>query len=389
MNERDFLGEEASRQLRLNTPAGGWFPALRNLSWIIGEYDLPYIDLFFSPHLEAVRIYTPGSWNLSGFPYDILPALTSAISTIPTSALRSLSIGPGPPNASLRATPWAHFRDSLSSVVLRCGPSLVNLSSPIPLSDVAVDHLIRLPHLHTLTVDGSPPSCSTSLSPFVFPPLVNLTLGEASVHGWLSLIQSVEARASATQGVEPLSRIRESLALLNLEFPPTVPVNISSTSPIQNFRNLAFLYANIPCDEGGCIFKLDNDNATELAMALPQLEYLFLGSPCSENSCATTVACLLQISVHCPHLYSLGIHFNTTDIVGDLKSISVDPRFRELRSLPRCPLSYLKVRELPLVLDESDFDAVADGMKGIFPNLKGFETKISTWCELSKKFRGG
>ena len=150
------------------------------------------------------------------------------------------------------------------------------------------------------------------------------------------------------------------------------------------FRNLVNLDVGGECRDRQCTFELNNNNVTELAMALPQLESLILGYPCDKNTCVTTVACLLQISVHCINLQWLVIHFNSTNIVGDLKNISADPLFQELRSLPRCRLWYLGVFNIPLVLDETDFETVVDGMRGIFPYLRGFTGSIR-WGKLSKK----
>ena len=149
------------------------------------------------------------------------------------------------------------------------------------------------------------------------------------------------------------------------------------------FRNLAHLNIHAFCYEGQCIFKLKNDDVAELAMALPQLEHLHLGFPCQENTCATTAACLLQLSVHCLKLGHLSIHFNTTNIVDDFKNILVDPQFRELRSLPKCRVSCLDVEDILLTLNTSDAKTVVDGMRGIFPNLLDFGV-MSIWREISK-----
>ena len=175
---------------------------------------------------------------------------------------------------------------------------------------------------------------------------------------------------SSTQGTTPLSRVRESLESLNVGDFPDPTIDVSFASVIQTFRNLLHLNVMVNCRDGQCIFKLNNDNVAELAMALPRLDSLLLGYPCDENTCATTVACLLPISVHCARLQSLGIHFNTTNIVDDLKDISEDPRFQELRSLQKCTLSCLDVHEMSLTFDDSEFETVARGMVDIFPNLE-------------------
>jgi len=364
------LGDGMFRQLRLNSPATGrWFPALREISWCITKYNSPYADLFFSPDLENVSIHILPSWIYAENPRDIIPTVIPIISAVPGPTLQSLVISvdrdPG--------VPWGCSRESLSSVVLCCGPSLTEFTSPIPLSDAAVDHLIHLPHLHIWRVENPPPSYYASSLPLVFPPLTDLSLGKGACE-WLSLFRRLEDLASPTRGVTSLFRLKESLEALSIQSLPGPITDFSLASPIQMFRNLGRLDVDVSCHdedgEGQCIFKLNDDNVTKLAMALPQLGYLILGHPCFENTCATTVACLLSISVYCVKLDTLEIHFNTENIVDDLKNISEDPKFRELRSLPKCPLSFLDVSPTPLDIDEYGYKTVADGMIDIFPSLK-------------------
>jgi len=284
---------------------------------------------------------------------------------LPTDSLQSLTISP--------LMPWADLEDSISSVVLRCGPSLMEFVPPIPLSDAAINHLLHLPHLHTWHIEGPPPSYSPLSLPPVFPPLTEFTLGGDATRGWFSLFERLERSASATQGMAPLSKVKESLESLDIENLPGSIIDASFTSTIQIFWNLVHLGVEGPCHDGRnngqCTFKLNNDNVTDLAVALPRLEYLLLGHPCFEKVCATTVACLLPMSVHCTKLQEVEIHFNTTNIVEDFKNILADPQFQELHSLPKCTLSCLNVAQTPLTLDEPGFEIVANGIVDIFPGL--------------------
>ena len=375
VDNRVSLGKETFEKLRLNSPPGGWFPTLQDLSWIITESNLPYADLFFSPHLKRISIRV--AWLSNGVPLGILTALVSAISTLSTSSLERISVG-----ADHRTMPWEHFKDSFSSIVLRCGQSFTEYETPVPLSNAALDHLIQLPHLRTWRIHGPPPDYLASSLPLVFPPLRELTLGEGAARGWFPLLGRLADGASTTQGVIPLFKVKESLKILNIDDIFGVDIDASFVSTIQCFRNLVNLNIDVPChDEDGngqCAFKLNNDNVTELAMALTQLESLLLGHACFENTCLTTVACLLPISVHCNRLEKLEIHFNITNIVDNFKNILEDPRFQQLRSLPRCPLRRLDVYQIPLDLDEWDFETVVNGMTDIFPSL--------TRCEGSNKF---
>ena len=374
--------------LRRNLPPGGWFPALQDLYWDTTESNVPHADMLFSPSLKKIEIHAALKWSRLGVPPGILPRLASTISALPTSSLERIEIGGGD-----RTIPWVYLKDSMSSIVLRCGASFTEYDSPVPLSDAAANHLIQLPHLHTLCIHGPPPSYSTASLPLVFPPLKELTLKDGAARGWISLLARLEDHASITQAATPLSNVRESLKSLRISGPSGIVIDASFVSPIQSFRNLVTLAIRVDCydyeedDEGQCAFKLNNDNVIELATALTQLESLFLGNVCSENTCSTTVTCLLPISVHCVKLENLEVHFNTTNIVNDFKDILEDPQFQHLRSLPRCPLDCLYLSRTPLALDEPGFETVAKGMIDIFPSLVGFEGEVTgpAWGELSDR----
>jgi len=375
--------EATFNKLRVNSPPGGWFPALQDLYWCISESNLLCADLFFSPHLKRIRIRVSWPWNNTAPPLGAPSTLASIISALPTSSLERISV-----YTDHQTMLWAHLKDSFSSTILRCGPSFTECDSPVPLSDAALDHLIHLPRLHTWYIHGSPPTYSTSL-PLVFPPLRELTLKKGAACGWLPLLRRLEGGASTAQCVTPLSKAKESLKFLRVEDMTGINIDPYFVSTIRCFWNLVRLDVKDCChrehDNSQCNFKLNDNNITELTMALTQLESLVLGYPCSKNICLTTIACLLPISVHCSKLEKLEIHFNTTNIVNDFKNILEDPRFQRLRSLPKCPLAYLDVYRIPLSLDEPGFEIVAKGMTDIFPSLIDCDGIEESWSELSGK----
>lgn len=383
LDERLFLEEATLSKLRLNSPPGGWFPALHKLRWTIAEPNLPFADLFFSPRLRKVFISTTLVVGAE-VPRDIRPAVASAISTLPTSTLRSLLV-----DFRYLKGPWAPFRDSFSSIVLRCGPSLTKFASPIPLSEAAINHLIHLPHLRSWRIDDPPPNYSTLPLPLGFPPLTEFKHGGDAARGWISLFGRLATGVSHAQGMTPLFKTRESMKCLSIINYPSPVIDASFVSPIRIFRNLGHLNVVGRCSyediDGQCVFKLNNDDVVKLAMALSQLEFLRLGHPCSKNTCATTAACLLPISVYCVELEMLEIHINTVDIVGDLKGISEDPHFQELRSLPRSKLSRFEPRLTPLSLDEHGFETVVNGMIDLFPSLEWCEGYGGVWDEVSER----
>ena len=211
MEEWTSLERETFNKFRINSPSGGWFPALRDLSWCLTETNLPYIDLFFSPCLKSFSFHQELSWSNTS-PPNVRPILASALLALPTSGLERISGQIGHPRG--------YFKDSFSSVVLGCGPSFTEYDSPIPLSDVAINHLIQLPHLHTLSIYDPPPDYSTTSLPLVFPPLKKLTLGDTAARGWLSLLRRLEdgTSTSSAQGRTPLFKAKESLKVLNVRY---------------------------------------------------------------------------------------------------------------------------------------------------------------------------
>lgn len=373
---------ETFHKLLANSPAGGWFPALQHLAWFIPETNSAHTDLFFSPPPKRISISPASPQTGLTVPPDMSTAIASDISALPTSTLQSLAV-----NLRDCAESLTYFTDSLSSVVLRCGPSLTEFTSTVPLSDAAVNHLMQLPHLRTWHIRGPPPSYSASSLPLIFPPLVEFEIWEDAIRGWPSLFQRLNDGTPTMQCAVPLSKTKESLKSLTIINPLGITTDAYITSIIQIFRNLSTLNISNICREDPCVFRLNNEDITELAVALPRLESLSLGYPCFRNTCATTVACLLPLSVHCIELKTLQVHFNTTNIVNDLKNISEDFRLQKLHSPSKCSLLDLCVHRMPLTLDEPGFDTVVKGILDIFPSLVYCVGNDRVWNVLSERIR--
>ena len=143
--------------------------------------------------------------------------------------------------------PWSYFKDSLSSVVLRCGPSLMEFTSTVPLSDTAVNHLIQLPHLRAWSIGVPPPTYSVPSLPLIFPPLTESALWGDAVSGWLPFFRRLEHEGSAAQGVAPLSMVKGSLESLEIEQFPDPIIDTSFVFTIQTFRNLVNLNVTAKC----------------------------------------------------------------------------------------------------------------------------------------------
>ena len=323
-------------RLSRGSPDGLLFPKLEWLNCVLDYADdaLSFFRLFLSPHLRRIKFYTY-LCDLAAFS-QIIPALPSS--------LESLDVELDPKDAE-------HAKDALSSFVCRCGSSLRSLGIRGLLSDAATLHLIQLPNLTRWMTDQGPPQVTStpvlrSLEHFHFK-------GEA-ILPWLRFL------ASDGKGT------REGLKFLDL--PHGTVIDSTLLFPIVNLRNLVkLLVHNKDCGtEESCSFHLTDDNVEDLAAALPRLESLRLGHPCSRNTCKTTVASLMSISIHCLDLSILETHFNTQTIVDDMQSLL---NGGVGHNKAKCRLWRILVGYQPLELDSADLRTIAMGFSVIFPRM--------------------
>ena len=199
------------------------------------------------------------------------------------------------------------------------------------------------------------------------------------------------ARKGYFQRARWTSRARRVRATLTcLEIHGWVSIDATFTSLFSLFSNLTTLFAQPRCADG-CAFPLTDQDMVQLSAALPRLETLDLGGPCPLGTCNTTVFCLLALSVHCKNLRRLMIHFNTTNLTNDIQSLSEDPYFRDLGSLPtRCHLMSFDAGGSPFPRPTSDEDitTIAAGLIGIFPSLIDVHSYIGkNWTVLRSRVR--
>ena len=215
-------------------------------------------------------------------------------------------------------------------------------------------------------MDGPPRVSDLHLSN-TFPQLETLELITEESLEWIPFFGAISRHASSSQ---PSDR-RPVQKLIVLESCAEIPVDATFMSPIMQFRGLAKLWLNSSCSNAnGCTFSLTDDDFAEIAIALPRLKDATFGGVCHANSCRTTVSSLLSLSTHCKDLEELEIHFNTTNLLGDLTSILEDLRLRGEHLLPKCRLWWLGVRNAPLQIRVEDCGLVAAGFLGIFSSLR-------------------
>ena len=375
-NLNPFIPDEVLRMISDNSPNGVLCPGLRELTWLARTY--PLNRAFLSNHLEKFSFRPPPI--RSRLPGEVLSNLAPVITELPTSSLRSLRI-----DASVRGVSTSMtLGPAVSSTILRCGPSLASLSSPTPLSDAAVQHIMRLPNLTTWGAWNGPPMASVSSLSDAFPRLEALYLHVEASLKWLPLFEEIARQSSPEQGAHLRSYCGPGKKLTELRLWVEVSVDTSLISPITLFRGLVILMLRSSCrGTGGCTFGLTDGDIARFATALPNLRSVSFGQVCPANSCRTTVSSLLLFSTHSKNLKHLEIHFNTTNLRDDLESMARNPRLRDSYGLPRCQLAQLSVSEAPLPIEEGDYEHVLAGFLDIFPSLVMISGESESWDELA------
>ena len=377
--EGSSVSEEVLCLISANSPNGIMCPGLRNLFWAAEPHTLPFYHLFLSPHLMEIEL----SFRyraLEGEVLDeVLSDITSVVLELENLPLRHLYLDVPATSPSLDS--------AVSSAVLRCRHSLETLSVLTPLSDAAIQHIMRLPNLTTWEGVNGPAGASELSLSGAFPELKVLQLqAEASLE-WLPLFGAAARRTSSGQDSRAPFNHPPGQKLTVLECWVDVSVNAAFIHPIMLFHGLVELMLVSPCSSvGGCAFSLTDNDVAEIATALPRLRNATLGSPCSINSCRTTVSSLAFLSTRCKSLEYLGLHFNTTNLRGDLESVSVDPRPHGLPSSPGRSFSLL-MANAPYSISEEDVLPVLAGFLRIFPSLGRIYGNNTGWRELSRSLK--
>lgn len=378
-------------QLLFGLPADDPFPNLRELHGWIEPALLRFLHRFVSPRLEAfsVCVDTEDRLGCSGY-----GSLTDAISVIPGASLRRFSLGEYQwENASTK------FKHAVSTMVSRCGPALDYLNAGVELSEQAILHVMQLPHLHTLKLTHeSPPDITDAFlrDTIVLPSVHSLTLATPTAHAWLPFLNDLRWRCStptATWGLgQPQVQIGIHSSLEELHCGCGEAPKRAIVRQALAFTNLTTLEVGRFCPADRCNFDMTDDDLTALTKALPRLQKLLLGHPCWLNACQTTFRGLMTLSTSCAGLTELIVHFNTINIVEDVKSLleSEDPTVQALRKGPRCAVTSLPVFLAPLAVEKPDTDVLAKGLLFVFPKLRnipvcpgGSGAASSAWLRVS------
>ena len=329
-------------------------PRLLKLSWVADPVFGGDFAPFLSPQLQDVRLASRSGTRLS---------FSHSIPAIPISSLKSLR---------LSIVGDESVREAIASMFKTFSTSLTMLevSHMDQLRDGSWCRIIYFPRLRSLETDQWPPTVFPPSLPVFFPSLRQITLRGPAASEWINFLarDSVQ-RISSDTGPKP-RRVAPHLVQLYCDY--GVELSITFISHFRIFRNLSTLVLGNGCSHTmRCTFRLTDDAISQLAMELPGLRELSLGVPCVHNTCKTTVNSLLALSTHCKGLRELCIHFNTRNLVRDIKNSFHNPLRRNSHSPSRCPLVVLDVglAPLPEPLGEDAFLALA-GLVDMFPRLQ-------------------
>ena len=372
------------------------FQNLRELHGWVEPALLRFLHRFVSPRLTVFSVYVDTDDQLGCAGYK---SLMDTISTVPGSSLRKFSLGEYKwENASVR------FEQEVSAMVLRCGPALGYLNAGVELSEEAILHVMQLPHLHTLKLTHeSPPDITNTFlrDTIVFPSVHSLTLATPTTHAWLAFLNDLRWRHPTTTAAggpgQPQVQIGIHTTLEELHCGCGEAPKWAIVKQALAFKNLTTLEVGKFCPGDRCSFDLTDDDVAAITKALPQLQKLLLGYPCCFNTCQTTFRSLLILSAGCVGLVELGVHFNTVDIVEDVKSLleTEDPDIQKLREGPRCGVTSLPLFPTPLTVDEPDVGVLAKGLLFVLPMLENIlvrpdagDAASSVWSRVSAAISG-
>jgi len=356
-------------------------PNIQELVWLGPVPALRFRLLSVPPSIRSLFIsafHYHGSGEDVGIKNEVL---TQIIPRLNAPMLTELRL----PRATVPSPLVSQLQEQISSLVLRCGPALTCLSPSLPLSEPALLHVMTPPNLRELKIRDQPPP--NLPEPMVIMPSIEiLGISGASHLQWLSSLNSQHRHIPPTMVNESktLHSTLRTLTLLSRE--GLGPATIDQT---LTFTHLTTLSIGGSCSGGTCTFDLTDDGIRRLAVALPRLTHLLLGSvECEQNTCKTTSRSLLLLSVHCSGLFYLETHISTEGIILDVEILlgTEDPEVQKLRSRGRCGLESLVVGHTPLVLPaHSDLRLVARRFVDVFPMLKWIfiqEGRRNTWSRV-------
>ena len=351
-------------------------PLLRSLTWLFvpSERLQSCVPLLVSPRLAHIRLHFGDN-----SPELCLPIIRTLIKA--SGSLESVEITP--------EFDRPEMQEAVSLLLLSCNPNLLHrfcVASPI--SEAALLHAAQLPGLQEFSFRGGTPGLTEPLPPSVFPFLRTMLISMGGLPTWLEILRYVQSKhlielsvdfITGGEGTLPAlsshlkhSGIHRTLTELRLCPGEEWVLHGASIAPLLVLGQLTSLVIFADCRGRQCVFSLSDRDIEHLVKAMPKLEVLSLGVPCSRQmGDDLTVKSLLAIATHCKTLITLQTHINCDSIVMSTHECdaSGSPRSHARPDYDGCPLRSAIFGSCPVPMAGEGGIIVALTLLRLFPRL--------------------
>ena len=278
---------------------------------------------------------------------------------------------------------------AVSRMVLTTNRSaLQKLHVDSPLTKEASEVVYKLPNLRNLTVvtegGGSLPSAS-------LPNLTELAITCDNERNWPRLFyrarfgklesvrfflrsKQIGDFLEAFERVALSSSVQNTLSVFRVFTSCSWNPNYSSLLPFTQLVDLVIVFS---CNNG-CSSRVDDNIIIKLSQAMPRLQVLKLGDvPCRGLTTGATAKGLMALSLHCPDLWSLCIHFQVASLTTPPTNPGMTPDLKPTAPRTGCGFMELIVGKMPV--PEGSVLAVARALLRIFPRIEYISSMGRGW----------
>ena len=255
-----------------------------------------------------------------------------------------------------------------------------------PLTEEAREVVCKLPDLCGLRViiEGS-----TSLPTMILPNLSEIEVEYDRDRGWLGGFRGAtlgrlnSITFCATSKSAQIADFLEALESVGLTTSTTLSTFMFYTAypwrpnyrTLLSFKQLRALEIEFSC-EGGCSSTMDDDIITDLARAMPKLEFLRFGKEPCGNPTGVTAKGLAVLAHCCPNLSAFSIHFRVDSLCA-LPATSRTPHTGSTAPRRDCAVMGLYVGGIRI--PEESVLVVALTMVRMFPHISWIRYDDENW----------
>ena len=335
---------------------------------------IPFISLFLSPRITSIFLLFSASDHSNA-------TIASTVTTLPTLCpnLQAINLPYLPRNPMITA--------AISEMVLATDRNtLQKFDVGSLLTKEASDMVYKLPNLRILRVmigrGASFPSVSLSN-------LTNLEiicndesdwprLFHGATFGKLETVQFFPESEEIGDFLEAFERVASSIqnTLSTFQVSPECAWNPNYSSLLR-FTQLVDLDIGFSCEDG-CFSEVDDDIVIDISRVMPKLQALKLGNePCREFTAGVTAKGLVALTLHCPDLWHLRVHFQVASLSAPPVNPGITQNAEPTGSRTDCGLMQLVAGEIPMP-DESVL-TVGLALLQIFPRIMSIEYIDEGW----------